>query len=101
MDVGNPLRTMIPSVDGDLLAVLDRTSAPLSGLRVAALAQRGETRVRAVLNRLEEHGLVIAERHGNTVSYVLNRDHLLAPAVHLLAGAMQRLEDRITEEVAG
>lgn len=99
LDVGNPLRSVTPGVEADVLAVLDRTYAPLSGLRVAALAGRGETQVRTVLRRLEAHGVVEGERHGNSVVYVLNRDHLLAPAVHLMATAFDRLEHAIRTAV--
>lgn len=99
MDVSNPLRTVTPGVDADVLAVLDRTFAPLSGLRVAELAGRGETQVRTVLRRLEQHGLVNSARYGNSVMYLLNRDHLLADAVHLLASTGDRLESCVAATV--
>jgi predicted nucleotidyltransferase len=54
-----------------------------------------------VLHRLVVHGLVLHERHGNTTSYVLNRDHLLAGPVEEMAEATAALEDEIRDVVEG
>lgn len=101
MDVSNPLRAIAPGVEGDVLAALVRTHAPLTGARAARLADRSETQVREVMRRLEAQGLVRSERHGNSSIYVLNREHLLAEAVGLLASAADRAEGAIRELVAG
>lgn len=93
MDVSNPLRAAAPGVEGDVLAVLLRSHVPLTGARVAALAERGETQVRQVLRRLEQHGLVEVERHGQSFSYVLNREHALVPGLEALQQAMSTVED--------
>jgi predicted nucleotidyltransferase len=95
MDLSNPLRAVAPGVEGDVLAALLRTHAPLTGARVAALAERGETQVRAVLRRLERQGLVDVERHGQSYSYVLNREHVLAAPLESLQQAMPEVEGRI------
>lgn len=100
MDLSNPLRVIAPSVEGDVLVVLVRSHAPLTGARVASLAGRSETQVRDVLARLAQHGLVSAERHGNASSYTLNRQHVLAPGLESLAGAADTLEARIRDAVA-
>ena len=95
MDLSNPLRAVAPGVDGAVLAVLLRSHAPLTGARVAALAERSETQVRVVLRRLEQHGLVEAERHGQSYSYLLNREHVLVPGLEQIHRAMPTVEDMI------
>ncbi len=92
MDLSNPLRAVAPGVEGDVLVVLLRTHVPLTGARVAALAGRGETQVRQVLRRLEQHGLVDVERHGQSYSYVVNRQHVLVPGMEALHQAMSTVE---------
>lgn len=100
MDPRNPFRTLAPSVDGDVIQVLARTHAPLTGARVAALAQRSPTQVRVVLKGLEQHGIVHSERHGQAFSYLLNRNHVLAEAIELIFTAGERFEHRVAEAVA-
>ena len=95
MDLSNPLRAVAPGVEGAVLAVLLRSHAPLTGARVAALAERSETQVRVVLRRLEHHGLVETERHGQSYSYLLNRDHVLVPGLEQMQRAMLTVEDMI------
>lgn len=101
MDLSNPLRAVAPGVEGDVLAALLRTHAPLTGARVAALAERGETQVREVLRRLEGQGLVDVERHGQSYSYVMNRQHVLAPALEALQQALPAVEERVRTLVNG
>jgi predicted nucleotidyltransferase len=95
MDVANPLRSIAPTVEADVLGVLVGTHAPLTGLRVQQLTGRSYARVRDVLRRLADSGVVHAERRGNAVSYWLNRDHILATAVEGAVGADGELERRI------
>ena len=95
MDLSNPLRAVAPGVEGDVLAVLLRAHVPLTGARVAALAERGETQVRQVLRRLEQHGFVDVERHGQSYTYLMNRDHVLVPSLEALQQAMPTVEDRV------
>ncbi len=95
MDLSNPLRAVAPGVEGDVLAVLLRTHVPLTGARVAALAERGETQVRHVLRRFEQHGLVDVERHGQSHTYVMNRQHVLVPGMEALHQAMPTVESDV------
>lgn len=95
MDLSNPLRSVVPTVDADVLAVLARTHAPLSGARVQRMAARSYAQVRDVLRRQVDHGLVDVEQHGNTYSYRLNRAHVLAPAVEALVLAGDEVESRL------
>jgi predicted nucleotidyltransferase len=95
MDSGNPLRSVAPTVDADVLAVLARTRTTLTGAQVQRLAGRSYAQVRHALHRLVEHGLVFAERHGQAFSYALNHDHVLAPAVTAATEAIDTLETRL------
>jgi predicted nucleotidyltransferase len=95
MDLTNPLRSLAPTVESDVLAVLVRSRAPLTGRRVQQLAGRSYAQVRDVLHRLVAHGLVNAERHGNTVAYSLNREHVLATAVEMASAAGGEVERRL------
>jgi predicted nucleotidyltransferase len=101
MDLSNPLRTVAPGVEGDVMAALLRSHVRLTGARVAALSQRGETQVRQVLRRLEYHGLVDVERHGQSYTYLMNREHVLISGLEALQGAMPTVEDRVTSLVSG
>jgi DNA-binding PadR family transcriptional regulator len=97
MDLKNPLRSVAPTVDADVLAVLARTHAPLTGVRVQRLAGRSYAQVREVLHRLVADGLVDSERHGNVVSYSLNRAHVLAAAVEAAASGDDEVERRLRD----
>jgi DNA-binding transcriptional ArsR family regulator len=95
MDITNPLRSLAPTVDGDVLAVLARSQAALTGRRVQQLAGRSYAQVREVLHRLVAHGLVDAARHGNVVAYSLNREHVLATAIETASAANSEVERRL------
>lgn len=102
MDLGQPLSSLIPSVDGDVLTVLARTEAPLTGRKIATLARRGsQPTVQTILDRLVEHGIVTTQPAGPSVLYTLNRDHLLAHAVITAAKARATLLTRLTEAIEG
>lgn len=102
MDLGQPVRSVVPSLDGPVLVALTRTSRPMSGLQVHRLARQGSADgVRKALARLVEQGVVLAEQHGRTRLYRLNREHLAAPAVEQLADLPGRLRARLAEVLAG
>lgn len=96
MDVGQPIASVIPSLDGPVLGALASTTAPLTLTRVHRLAGRGSlTGVRRVLLRLVGAGLVLEVPGG----YLLNREHVAAAAVEALAGLHGELVARIRREV--
>jgi len=57
-------------------------------------------RERAVLNRLADQGLVLQQEAGKAVLYTLNRDHLAAPAVSILADIRSELVRRLRATLA-
>ena len=96
MDVSMPIMTVVPSLDGPVLAALAATTEPMGLGTVQNRAGRGsKSGVRSVLLRMVDDGLVIEAPGG----YLLNRDHLAAPAVELLASLHGELTNRIRSVV--
>lgn len=96
VDVSMPITTIIPSLDGPVLAALASTTTPMGLADVHARAGRGsKSGIRSVLLRMVDEGLV----HDVPGGYVLNRDHLAAPAVELLATLHGELASRIRRAV--
>lgn len=97
MDLSRPADALVPSLDGAVLAVLARTTSPLTGREVARLSSWGSASgVKAVLARLVRHGVVQVGRAGSSNQYLLNRDHVVAPAVLALMDLRGQLFARIT-----
>lgn len=102
MDVASPQSAVSPTLEGDVLVVLAGTTRPLAGREVARLARRGTPpAVAAALNRLVHQGLVLREEVGGAFLHTLNRDHVAAPAVLVLAGLRTELLDRLRAAVTG
>ena len=99
MDWANPLRTVAPTVDADVLQVLARTHEPVTGNQLAGLANRSYAQVHAVVGRLVSHGLVSMRQHGRTYTYVLNREHAMSGAIQDLLDA-PRAVDAVIETAA-
>lgn len=92
MDVSMPITAVVPSLDGPVLAALAATAAPMGLAAVHERAGRGsKSGVRSVLLRMVDEGLVLEIPGG----YLLNREHLAAPAVELLATLHGELTNRI------
>jgi hypothetical protein len=101
MNLGNSIRSVIPSAQGDVLAVLARTEEPLTGRRVAALtdgrvSQKGTN---LALRALVDAGLVTVEDHPPAKLYQLNRRHLAASSVEALASLRGQLIDAMRNHV--
>ena len=97
MDVSSPISSVIPSLDGAVLGALAGTTAPLTLTRVHEIAATGSlSGVRRVLVRLVGTGIVLSVPGG----YVLNRDHVAAPAIESLARLWGEVLDRIGHAVA-
>lgn len=100
MDLSEPIRSAIPTLDGPVLRVLARTDDALTGLEVHRRARRGSADgIRRALQRLTRQGLVHAEAKGPSLLYRLNRRHLAAPAVEALAQLSVELRDKVTWQV--
>ena len=96
MDVAHPYKSVSPTLDGEVLRVLARTTGVLTGREVAALTgRRSHSGVLDALNRLTEHGLVNRVELNRAYLFTLNREHLAAPAVQLLMGMRAEFLRRI------
>lgn len=99
MDVARPFSAISDSVDADVLVALAGSSTPRSGRELARLTGRSNTGVQHVLDRLVAHGLVERTEAGRAFMYVLDRDHLLAPAVEQMTEARVELVRRLREAI--
>lgn len=100
MHLGQPARSLVPTVDAPVLLALHATTQTLTGRRLATLAGASHTAVNAILGRLTRAGIVFAERQGNAVLYRANRDHVGWAVVEALAGMRRSALDAIRAELA-
>ncbi len=92
MDVSNPVSSVIPSMDGAVLVVLAGSTATRSLADVhEQVPGASKSGVRLTLLRLLKEGVVLQVPGG----YILNREHLAAPAVVLFAGMRSELLHRV------
>lgn len=101
VDLSNPIRSVIPIGQGEVLVVLARTEQPLTGRRVAdltngRLSQKGTN---LALRALVRAGLVLVEAHPPANLYRLNRQHLAARSIEELATLKGRLIDAMKEHL--
>lgn len=100
VDLAHPYAVICPTLDSGALTVLAGTTRPLTGREIARLLGRpSHSGVLDALNRLVEHGLVDREEAGRAFLFTLNREHLAAPAVDVLAGLRSELLDRLGDTV--
>ena len=99
MDISRPFAAVSPGVEADVLVSLAGSTAKRTGRELARLSGRSATGVQHALDRLVEEGLVHREEAGPSFLYLLNRDHLLAPAVEVMSGARWELVRRLRELV--
>lgn len=95
-----PLVTITPTVDGDVLAALARADQAFSARRLHRVIGRySADGVRKALNRLAGQGVVSVEEVPPAKLYRLNRRHLAAPYVmglsHLRDEFLERLRERL------
>lgn len=100
MDVSHPYTAVSSGIDTQVLVALAGTTRPLTGRRVAELVGHSQRGVLTALDRLVEHGLVLRTAAGRALMHELNRDHLAAPAVELLAGMRAEFIGRLREAFA-
>ncbi|OZB88547.1 MAG: hypothetical protein B7X41_07550 [Microbacterium sp. 14-71-5] len=94
---------VVPSAHAPVLAVLAATTTPLTGRKIAELTQPrvSQARVASILRELAASGLVDRTPAGPALLFALNRQHLAAPAVELLASLRTQLWDRMIDDVQG
>jgi predicted nucleotidyltransferase len=101
MDLSDPTRSVTPTLDGAVLAVLAAAGKPLTVGQVAQQAVRGsEIGIRRSLARLVDQGIVRATVMGRNQVHELNRDHIAANIAEQLAGLRPELWRRFRDEFA-
>jgi hypothetical protein len=102
MDMGDPTRSITPTLDGPVLAALARAGRPVTVGEVAAETVRGsEIGVRRCLARLVAQGLVQATEMGRNRVHELNREHVAAPIATTMADLRLELWHRMRKELGG
>lgn len=101
MDISHPMKSVIPSAQGEVLAVLARTTSSLTGRQIAGLTEGrvSQKRVSDILNTMTGAGIVLRQVAGSAHLHTLNREHLAADAIVQLASVRDRLIGRIIDEV--
>jgi predicted nucleotidyltransferase len=83
-----------------LLRALSSRASPATAAQLRRAAAAGtEAGVRRALDRLAVQGLVTTEEIGGRVVFLLNRDHVLYPAVTALLRAEDELPRRLRGEI--
>jgi predicted nucleotidyltransferase len=96
MNVGSPISSVIPTLDGPVLEVLSGVSSPLTLSQIHRRATRGTlSGISLVLGRLTREGIV----HDVPGGYLLNRDHVASEAIGMLAKLHGLLVRRLRAEV--
>jgi predicted nucleotidyltransferase len=100
VDLTSPLRSLAPGLDSAVLEVLAQTESGMGVSQIAKLAGRGTRQgLSPVLDRLVEHGVVLADPGVRGSMYRLNRDHVLAESVLSAARARITILTRLAEAV--
>lgn len=100
MDFRRPLQVVSPTLDGDVLATLAGGMIEVSGRELHRLiGHSSEEGVRRAAARLVRQGIVTERVIGRSRLYELNREHLAAPAIYILAGLRGRLIEQLRDVV--
>src|ERR1700689_1310887 len=102
MDFRRPLLAITPTLDGDVLGVLARAEAEMTGLELQRVVGYGSPQgIRNVADRLAEQGVVSRRSVGNAHLYQLNRDHVAASWIEGLATLPTQVLDRLRDAING
>lgn len=100
MQLSHPLSSIVPTLDARVIEVLAGTTRPLSGREVGRIIGEGSPNgVWKALNRLEQSGIVHADRQRQATYYLANRDHLAWPAIESLARLRGELFRKLETEI--
>lgn len=100
MDVGLPHLAVMRPVTATTLAVLRRTTVPITGREVARRAHASQPAVLKALRELVENGVVWSQPAGRATLYSLNDEHLLVEAIDLLFDVRARLVKRLAQSLS-
>lgn len=101
MQLQNPLRTICPTLEADILLALSEGFRCTPGALVREHGvEASVSGVRRCLERLEEGGVVESSRRGNRVEYALNTDHLMAGLVLSASAAKEQFVRFLADRIA-
>jgi len=101
VDVSDPTRSITPSLDGPVLAVLAAAGRPMTVGEIAQVSARGsEIGIRRCVDRLVAQGIVRATEMGRNRVHELNRQHIAAPIAIQMANLRLELFNRLRGELA-
>lgn len=95
MDLTRPATALCQPTMAATLEVLSGADATFTGREIARISGSSVQTTLATLHRLVEHGLVFRQVIGRTHQYRLNRDHLAAQAVTVLASLHTDLLEKL------
>jgi len=102
MDISDPTRSITPSLDGPVLAVLATAGRPMTVGEIAQVSARGsEIGIRRCVDRLVAQGIVRATEMGRNRVHELNRQHIAAPIAIQMASLRLELINRLRGELCG
>jgi len=100
MDFRRPLQVVTPTLDGDVLSVLARADAEMTGRELQRVIGRGSPQgIRNAADRLAEQGLLSRRQSGHANLYRLNRDHVAASWIEGLATLPAQVLDRLRNAI--
>lgn len=102
MDLSNPLRSILPNIEAEILQHLSTVSAPMTGRQVArVLNQSSHKTTLKALNKLSNEGLLATQHVGNAYLYSINRQHIFWPHLEsmLTLSAHQELRTVVHEVI--
>jgi Nucleotidyltransferase domain len=96
------MQVVTPTLDADVLSVLARADAELTGREIQRLAGHGSHQgVRNAADRLAGEGVVERRSAGKANLYRLNRDHVAAQWIEKLATLPEQVIERLRAAIAG
>jgi hypothetical protein len=102
MDFRRPLQAVTPTLDGDVLSVLARAEAEMTGRELQRVIGHGSHQgIRNAADRLAYQGVVSSRSAGNANLYKLNRDHVAASWIEGLASLPAQALGRLRDEIDG
>lgn len=100
MDFRRPLQVVTPTLDGDVLSVLARADAEMTGREIQRVVGHGSHQgIRNAANRLAEQGVVSRRSAGKANLYRLNLDHVAAPWIEGLASLPSQVLERLRSAI--
>jgi predicted nucleotidyltransferase len=100
VDFHRPLEAVVPTLDADVLAVLSRADAELTGREIHRMAAHGSHQgIRNAADRLTRQGVVQRRHAGTAYLYRLNRDHVAARWIEGLATLPEQVIDRLRNTI--